>query len=97
MVSTSPAVSTLVALGTAISLRVCTNAVPVPDVTGDTPAQASAAIQSAGLAVGSTGLATSCDIPIGKIIRTIPPAGSLVAPGTTVGLIKSRAMSPDCS
>ena len=69
----------------------------MPDVSGETPAQAAADIQAVGLTVGSTGLATSCDVPTGTIIRTIPPAGSLVAPGTTVGLIKSRALSPDCS
>jgi alpha-tubulin suppressor-like RCC1 family protein len=69
----------------------------VPDVTGDAPAQAAAAIRSAGLTVGSTGFATSCDVPVGTIIRTIPAAGSLVAPGATVGVIRSRALSPDCA
>ncbi len=99
VVSTSPAFDTAVPFGTAIRLLVCANppTISVPDVTGDTPAQAAAAIQSANLKVGSTGLATSCDVPIGTIIRTIPPAGSLVSAGTTVGLIKSRALSPDCS
>ena len=65
-------------------------------MTDDTPAQAAEAIQAAGLVVGATGLATSCDVPIGTIIRTIPPAFSIVSPGSTVGLIKSRAQSPNC-
>jgi serine/threonine-protein kinase len=96
VVSTAPASNTAVPFGTAISLLVCANprTIPVPDVTGETPAQAAAAIQAAGLTVGSTGVATSCDVTIGTIIRTIPAAGSLVAFGTTVGLIKSRALSP---
>ena len=99
VVSTTPAYNTAVPFGTSIGLLVCSNprTIPVPDVTGETPAQAAADIQSAGLTVGSTGLATSCDVPIGTIIRTIPPAGSLVAFGATVGLIKSRAKSPDCA
>ena len=98
VVSTTPASDTPVPFGTAVNLLVCSNppTIPVPDVTGDTPAEAAAAIQS-GLTVGSTGFATSCDVPIGTIIRTIPPAGRFVAFGTTVGLIKSRALSPDCS
>jgi hypothetical protein len=99
VVSSTPSFNTPVPFGTAINLLVCFVApqVSVPDVTGETPAQAAADIRAAGLTVGSTGLATSCDVPIGTIIRTIPPAGSLVAPGTTVGLIKSRALSPDCA
>ncbi len=98
VVSTTPASNTPVPFGTAIGLLVCANprTIPVPDVTGETPAQAAADIRAAGLTVGSTGLATSCDVPIGTIIRTIPPAGSLVAFGATVGLVKSRALSPDC-
>jgi hypothetical protein len=99
VVSTSPAGNTAVPFGTAVNLLVCASPpkITVPDVSGDTPAQAAQAIQSAGLTVGSTGLATSCDVPIGTIIRTIPPAGSVVAPLSTVGLIKSRALSPDCA
>jgi PASTA domain len=99
VVSTTPASNTAVPFGTAINLLVCANprTIPVPDVTGETPAQAAADIQAAGLTVGSAGVATSCDVPIGTIIRTIPPAGSLVAFGATVGLIKSRALSPDCA
>jgi serine/threonine-protein kinase len=98
VVSTTPATDTPVPFGTAVSLLVCAlpAQVTVPDVTGDTPAQAAAAIQAAGLQVGGTGLATSCDIPIGRIISTIPAAGTRVDPGTTVGLIKARAKSPDC-
>jgi serine/threonine-protein kinase len=70
--------------------------VPVPDVTGDTPATAAAAIQSAGLTVGSTSLALSCDVPVGTIIRTSPQADDVVAPGTTVNLTKSRGPLRNC-
>jgi hypothetical protein len=99
VLSSTPAYNTPVPFGTAVSLLVCAAPprVSVPDVTGETPAQAGADIRAAGLTVGSTGLATSCDVPIGTIIRTIPAAGTIVASGTTVGLIKSRALSPDCA
>jgi beta-lactam-binding protein with PASTA domain len=68
----------------------------VPDVTGDTPDQAAAAIQSAGLVVGSTGLTTSCEVPVGTIVRTSPPGGDRVTAGTTVNLTKSKGRSATC-
>jgi hypothetical protein len=98
VVSTTPAFDTPVPFGTAINLVVCTTPpeVRVPNVTGDTPDQAAAAIQSAGLTVGSTSFSTSCDVPAGTIIRTSPPAGDLVDPGTTVSLVQSTGKTPVC-
>jgi beta-lactam-binding protein with PASTA domain len=61
----------------------------VPNVVGDTVDQATAAIQSAGLVVGTISNTTSCDVTAGEIASTTPKGGNLVLTGTTVNLKKS--------
>src|SRR5262249_11051545 len=68
----------------------------VPDVTGDLVGDATSALQDAGLVAGSISMATSCDVLPGEIIRTIPPAGDLVAVGSTVRLVESSGPPSIC-
>jgi beta-lactam-binding protein with PASTA domain len=97
ILAASPAIGTRQVTGTAINLQQCVNPLTtVPDVTGDTPDQAAAAIRSAGLVVGSTSLTTSCEVRVGTIVRTSPPAGDRVTAGTTVNLVKSKGRSGTC-
>jgi alpha-tubulin suppressor-like RCC1 family protein len=97
ILAANPAAGTVQQTGSWIQFQKCDSSMTlVPDVAGSTPAEAATALQAVGLTVGSTGLGTSCDVPVGTIIRTIPPAGSTVANGATIGLIKSRSLSPGC-
>jgi serine/threonine-protein kinase len=62
--------------------------VPIPNVQGDTYAQAQALLQSKGLvATESSGASTST--PAGEVDHTDPPIGTGVAPGSTVTVFVS--------
>ncbi len=63
--------------------------VPVPNVVGQSQANAETAIQAAGLTVGSVTEASSDTTPAGSVISQNPAAGEQVLPGTTVDLVVS--------
>jgi beta-lactam-binding protein with PASTA domain len=64
----------------------------VPNVVGDTVNQATAAIQSVGLVVGTISNTISCDVAVGEIASTAPKGGNLVLTGTIVNLKKSTGL-----
>ena len=63
--------------------------VPVPDVTGLELQAAEAAIEAAGLEVGSTSTQLSDTVPAGNVIKQTPEGGDSVPPGTAVDLVVS--------
>ena len=66
----------------------------VPDVAGQSPQQASAAISAAGLVPGATEQAFDNAVPSGSVVRTDPQAGAQVKKGTSVAIIVSRGPKP---
>ncbi len=98
ILATTPAIGTRLPIGTQVSLEECTNTTAiVPDVTGETPGQATTDLQDAGLTAGSTSLTTSCDVPAGTIAKTSPPAGDHEPVGTTVRLFESTGRPATCN
>ena len=89
VVATSPMVANQAEIGSQVTLITCGRNVRVPSVVGNTVDQATAAIQSAGLVVGTISNTTSCDVTVGEIASTTPKGGNLVLTGTTVNLKKS--------
>jgi uncharacterized repeat protein (TIGR03806 family) len=65
----------------------------VPDVVGETQANAGAAIVAAGLTVGTISTSTSATVAAGSVISQSPAAGSSVAPNTAVNLVVSTGAS----
>jgi uncharacterized repeat protein (TIGR03806 family) len=63
--------------------------VRVPDVVGQTQANASSAIVAAGLTVGTVSTSTSSTVAAGNVISQSPAAGSSVPPNTAVKLVVS--------
>ncbi|MGI9586186.1 MAG: PASTA domain-containing protein, partial [Acidimicrobiia bacterium] len=90
VISTDPAGGAVVPAGSTVTATVSSGAstVPVPDVTGQTAADAQAALEAAGFAV-TTSEAPSTDVEAGFVIETSPVAGTEVAPGTTVNMVVS--------
>ncbi len=92
VVSSDPAAGTEVPLGSAVayvtSLGVET--VAVPDVRQQSEADATAAIETAGLVVGSVEQRNNASIPSGEAIRTEPEAGATVDKGSSVVLVVSK-------
>jgi serine/threonine-protein kinase len=68
--------------------------VPVPDVVGDTEAQAIATLSGAGLSVRRTATLYDAAVPAGTVIATDPVAGTSVAAGTAVGYAVSGGPEP---
>ncbi len=66
-----------------------TTNVTVPNVVGDTPVQAGAALGTAGFTTGTTTTQPSSTIGKGLVSSTDPPIGSSQPPGTTINLIVS--------
>jgi beta-lactam-binding protein with PASTA domain len=80
----------VVALGVAAAIVVTTQGgVPVPDVTGKTEADATRALEDAGLSVGDVGEAADPDVEPGTVLSQDPAAGEKVDEGSTVGLTLS--------
>ena len=63
--------------------------VSVPDVSGQPSAQAANALGTAGLSLGNTTNQASDTVPSGDVISTNPPAGTQVAPNSSVDLVIS--------
>ena len=90
VIETSPAAGTEVDLGSTVTMIVSTgpSTIPVPDVVGQTAADAQAALEGEGFVVTTTEQ-PSDDIEEGLVISTNPVAGTEVAPGTTVDMAVS--------
>ncbi|MCL4422992.1 MAG: Stk1 family PASTA domain-containing Ser/Thr kinase [Actinobacteria bacterium] len=67
--------------------------VDVPNVTGDTPAQAGAVLAKDGFTVGTTTTQPSSTIGNGYVIGTNPPKGTPEPPNTSINLIVSSGPS----
>jgi beta-lactam-binding protein with PASTA domain len=89
VVSSGPAAVTLVLPESVFVSDSPAFATPVPNVVNETDAQARAALQLVGFAVGPVTLSASATVPRGNVISETPIAGSVVAVGSTVALIES--------
>jgi beta-lactam-binding protein with PASTA domain len=79
-----------VAVGVATAVVVTTQSgVPVPDVTGKTQAEATQALEDAGLSVGDVGEAADPDAEPGTVVRQDPAAGEEIDEGGAVALTLS--------
>jgi serine/threonine-protein kinase len=97
VISTTPAVGTLVERGTTVTLTVSKGKeqVAVPDVEGETEDNARSAIENAGLKVGKVTSEESDQDP-GTVISQSPAAGKQVAKGSAVTLTVAKAVKvPD--
>jgi serine/threonine-protein kinase len=97
VISTTPAVGTLVERGTTVTLTVSKGKeqAAVPDVDGETEDNARSAIEAAGLRVGKVTQEESDQDP-GTVIDQSPAAGKKVAKGTSVNLTVAKAVKvPD--
>jgi hypothetical protein len=80
--------------GTGASMTISSSFVPpppsqvaVPDILGDSRAQASSALSAAGLTLGTqTGVIDDSCNNIGSVLSQTPTAGTLLAPGTAVNV-----------
>ena len=90
--------ATQVAAGESASFAVHVPAPPaiVPDLTGDTQARASQALQGAGLVLGAVTTVTDkyCD-HLGVMTQD-PPAGTAVRPGSAVSVTIGQAPANGC-
>ena len=68
--------------------------IAVPNVTGQTQAGATTAIQSANLTVGSVTFAPSNTVALGKVISQNPAATTVVTVGSSVSLVISSGPAP---
>jgi len=87
----SPPAESEQAPGSTVTIVISSGAgtVTVPSVAGLPEADARAALEGAGLTVGSVQQAASNDVPAGNVIRSEPGQGAEVAEGTAVTLIVS--------
>jgi YVTN family beta-propeller protein len=88
VISQLPAAGVLVGANAMVAL-VVSSGVAVPNVTGQTQAQASTAIGNAGLVLGTVTRQNSSTVPSGDVISQSPEGGAKVAGGTAVNLIVS--------
>ena len=88
VISEAPAAGVLVGAKAMVAL-VISSGVAVPNVTGQTQAQASAAISGAGLVLGTVTQQASSTVPSGSVISQSPTAGENVAGGGAVDLVVS--------
>lgn len=63
--------------------------VPVPDLSGLDQTQATSALQTAGLLLGTVSQQTSATVPVGQVMSQAPAAGTSVATGSTVTIVVS--------
>jgi beta-lactam-binding protein with PASTA domain len=93
VIGQDPAAGLQIDVGSTVALTVSTGPAPVtvPDVTGQTLAQATLALQQAGLVVGSVQQRDDASVPAGEVIGQSPGAGGDVTPGSDVDLTVSRS------
>jgi len=94
VVSQVPAPGTSAATGTPVALVVSQGPQPVgvPNVIGQTQAEAGAAFGNVGLAVGSVAQQCSNTVAAGLIISQNPTTGALMVPGSAVALVVSSGL-----
>lgn len=94
VISTSPEAALTVPRGQVVTVLVSTgpSAVPLPDLTGMSVDQARNALQAAGLALGTVRSEDSPSVARDRIIRSDPPTGSNVEPGSSVDIVVSTGM-----
>ena len=87
VVTQDPAGGTSVAKGTSVTIGVCSAApatVTVPNVTGQTQAQATSALEAAGLTAAPTTTTNCTTADNGNVVTQDPAGGTSVAKGTSV-------------
>jgi beta-lactam-binding protein with PASTA domain len=97
VVTQDPAGGTSVAKGTSVTIGVCSAApapVKVPDVTGQTQAQATSALQAAGLTAAPTTTTNCTTADNGNVVTEDPVGGTSVAKGTRVTIGVCSAPPP---
>lgn len=96
VISQDPAGGGTALFGNAVDLVVSSGPQPVlvPNVVGQSQAQAETAIQAAGLTVGTITEAFSETVPEGNVISQTPTGGAQVAPNTAVALVVSKGPEP---
>ncbi len=96
VISQTPDAGTQALPGSAVALVVSKGPEPVevPDVVGQTPANAEAAVIAAGLTLGTVTEAYSATIPAGVVCSQNPIPGTPVPPGSAVALVVSRGPQP---
>jgi serine/threonine-protein kinase len=92
VIAQNPRVGVRVRRGTAVDLTVGTlSSITVPSLTGQTQAEAIAALENAGLAVGEITFVITGRAPVGTVIAQSPLAGGALAPDDEVSLTVVRA------
>jgi beta-lactam-binding protein with PASTA domain len=96
VIGQNPAAGSSVVAGSVVDLVVSSGPAPVlvPDVGGQSTANATAAIVTAGLTLGTTTSASSDTVPNGDVIGQNPLAGSSVVAGSVVDLVVSSGPAP---
>jgi serine/threonine-protein kinase len=91
--ATDPGAGQTPPAGTHVALFVSTGPakVQVPDVTGETEAQAKSDLHGAGFQVKVTTQTTNDQTQVGNVISVSPPGGSQLAPGSTVTIVVGQA------
>ncbi len=91
IIGQSFAAGTTVEPGTEVGVTVSSGAesVSVPNLSGSTPSEAKAALESVGLKLGGSDEIASNDVPENGIISQSVAAGTTVEPGTEVGVTVS--------
>ena len=99
VIDESPAPGSQVPTGTTVTLTVSSGAatVQVPDVTGQSEAQAANELGQAGLTVGSVLNQPSNSVAQGDVVSTNPAAGSSVPKGSSVTIFVSSGASTTTS
>jgi beta-lactam-binding protein with PASTA domain len=83
------AVLVILVIGVLAAVLVSVGGVQVPDVTGKTQADATKALEDAGLKVGEVTSTSDAEAPAGTVVRQDPAAGTEVDDGSTVVLAVS--------
>ncbi|MBX3177778.1 MAG: PASTA domain-containing protein [Candidatus Hydrogenedentes bacterium] len=78
-----------------VSITVTGMLATVPNLPGQTVAEAEASLAGAGLTRGAITEEFSNTVPIGQIIRTSPAPGAEVDPGSSVNIVVSLGPEPD--
>jgi kumamolisin len=82
-------------LTTTVTLTViAAGQVAVPNVVGETQADATTAIEGAGLVLGTVTTASSSAVPLGDVISESPSAGAGVISGSVVDIVVSSGPTP---
>lgn len=89
VVSQTPVADTTVAAASSIDFAISSGRPDIPDVTGMSWLEAKAAIEEAGLAIGSTTEEYSVPVPEWHVISQDPPAGNGTDISTVVDLVLS--------